>query len=168
MEFTPPIPSFRLGELRKNAWPRPHRSGINTAIGILYEVVFRNAGIVGCVAVTGKVSNMQIRNGDKMKVLRRKLRDQSRQIRKRLLIHCEWAVLLLEIDIEIDDIGRDMIGAQTLCNFHYSRLRRIAVAGLLKPETPDRRKCGCPSQPRICLHDMLWSGSVKHVVIQRT
>src|SRR5882762_11370226 len=98
-------------------------------------MITRGSGVVGHVTVTGIVSNMQIGNGDNVKVLCRKLRDHPWKIRKPILIHRERTILLLIIDIQIDSIGGDMVRAQMVRNFENSRLRRIAVTGLLKPKT---------------------------------
>src|SRR5712692_4549127 len=111
---------------------------------------------------------MQIRDDDSMEVLRGKLRDHSGKVGKTIVIYGERAVLLLEVDIQIDDVGGDMIRSQTVCDFDHSRLRRVAVTRLLIAESPERGKRRSPSQPGVRLHYLFRSGSIKNIVIQRS
>src|ERR1700720_4601735 len=108
---------------------------------------------------------MQIRNDDGVEVLRFKLRDHSGKVREALAIYSEGTVLFLVVDIQINNVGGDMIRSQAVCDLDHSRLRGVTVTRLLKPESPDRRKWHGSGQPRVCFYYVLWSRSVKDVVI---
>src|SRR4029077_1545717 len=168
IESAPPVAGLRARKVREDAGAWPHGAGIDCAVGILYKVVAGNASVVGQVAVTGEVCDMQIRNDDRVEVLRFKLRDHSGKVRKTFAIYCEGTVLLLVVDIQINNVGGDMIRSQTVCNFDHSRLRGVTVTRLLISKTPDRREWHGSSQPCVSFYYMLRSRSVKDVVIQRS
>src|ERR1700747_1133336 len=111
---------------------------------------------------------MQIRNEDSVEVLRGELRDHSWKVRKPFAIYGERAVLLLVVNVQINNVGRDMIRSKTICDFDYSRLRCVTVPRLLKAKSPHRRKWRGSGQPSVCFHHVLRSRSVKNVVIQRS
>src|ERR1700674_4023548 len=111
---------------------------------------------------------MQIRNEDSVEVFRGELRDHSGKVRKTFVIYGERAVLLLVVNIQINNVGRDMIRSETICDFDHSRLRCVTVTRLLKPQSPHRRKWHSSSQPCVSFYYVLRSRSVKYVVIQRS
>src|SRR5260370_42438427 len=97
---------------------------------------------------------MQICDDDCVEVFRSKSCDHAWKIGKAILIYGEWTILLLVIDVQVDDVGGDVGRAQTICGFKHARLRREAVAGLLKPPTPQGRKSHCARKPPISPDDL--------------
>ncbi len=57
----------------------------------------------------GELRNVQIGNGNHVKMIRFELSDHSSKVGKQAAIHSKRPVLFLEADIEIDRVGRDMI-----------------------------------------------------------
>src|SRR3984885_400640 len=141
----PPGASLCASKIRKDTGTRPYHARVNAAIRILYEVVTGNASVVGRIAVSRKVCDMQIRNRDHMKIFRGELCDHPGKVREAIAVHSKRAVLLLEINVQIDCIRGNVICPEPVSYFDHSRLRSIAIPGLLVAETPDRGKLCCPS-----------------------
>src|ERR1700729_3453866 len=92
----PPGASLCASKIRKDTGTRPYHARVNAAIRILYEVVTGNASVVGRIAVSRKVCDMQIRNRDHMKIFRGELCDHPGKVREAIAVHSKRTVLLLE------------------------------------------------------------------------
>src|ERR1700691_6168288 len=103
-----------------------------------------------------------------MKIHRAKFRDHAWKVGEAIMIDRERPVFILKLDIQIDDVGRNVIRSQTICDFNDSRLWYVTVTRLLISQSPLRRHWHSSSQPRICLHHLFWCRSIKHVVVQRS
>ena len=83
-------------------------------------------------------------------------------------IYGEGAIVILVVDVQIDSIRRDVIGAEAVGNLNDTRLWVVAVAGLLETERPEWRKgCGS-SEPGVGFDDVFGVGPVHQVVVDGT
>ena len=127
IEAPPPFTRLRPREIRKNARARPDGAGVNAAVPIFHKMVASCSALVRRVSVTGEFSDMQVGYGNHVEVLRGKLRDHPQKVGKRITIDGERSVLLLEIDVQINNVGGNVIRSQTIRDFDHSRLRGVAV-----------------------------------------
>ena len=168
VQIAPPHPRASLGEVRKHRRPRPDAARIDRAVRILHKFVARDSRVIGRVSVAGIVGNMQIGNRNGVEVLGGEFSNHAGEIWKVRLVDGEWPIVLLIVDVEVDGIDRDMIGAQAARHLQHSRLRVIAVAGLLVAQRPQRWQRRRPGQPGIGLHDLFRRRSIEKVLVQRT
>src|ERR1700688_1811629 len=124
-------------------------------------MVSGDTAIVRRITMVGEVSNVQIGDDNGMEIFGGKFRNHTGKIRKASAIDRKRPVLFLEIDVEKNHIGRNMVRSQPVGNFKHSRLRGVAVTRLLITESPNRRKRAGASQPCIGLHYLFRRGSIK-------
>src|ERR1700742_2114941 len=88
-------------------------------------------------------------------------------MRKLDLVHCERPMLVLEIDVEIDRIHRNLVCTEAICYLPYSCLGIVTKTRLLEPKRPQRRKRGRPSKPSVCGQHLFRIRSIKDVIVER-
>ena len=133
---TPPRTSLLAREVWKHTGAGPDSTCVNRPVRILHKMVPCNAAVVSEIALPGKVRDMRISDGHDMEIFRLELRDHSRKIGESCPVHREGAILILVVDVEIDCVGRNRIGSQSVCNFQHTCLRHVAVTRLLEAEGP--------------------------------
>ena len=97
----------------------------------------------------------------------RRSETKSGKVGERLGIDGEGPVLELVVDVEIEHVGGDAVGAETVGDFTYLRLGSVAVARLLESERPQRRQRRESGEIGVAFHDLLRSGAVEEVVVER-
>src|SRR5258708_30383577 len=151
VKIPPPFPSRLSREVRKDARSRPHLSHVNTAVGIVHEVISRHSCVVGRVVFARQVCDMKISNGDYVDSLLVQIADHLIKGWELCRIDRERTVLNLIIDIEINDIDGNLLLPEGICNLPHTRLSFVTVARLLKSKSPLRWK-GLPSYKLIHVH----------------
>ncbi len=116
VEATPPLASLGASEIGKYRRTRPHNADELAAVGLLDEVISGMACVVGLIVLVGQVCDVQVGDVDQMEMLLAQIGNKSRKIGESLRINREGAILDLIVDVEIDDVGRDLVGAQTIGN----------------------------------------------------
>src|SRR5713226_133562 len=94
--------------------------------------------------------------------------DEPGEVRERLRIDGERAVLKLVVDVEVEDVGGNPVGAETVGDLARLRFRRVGVARLLKAESPQRRERRRPGEIGVAFYDLLGSGAIEDVVVKRS
>src|ERR1035438_6363772 len=89
-------------------------------------------------------------------------------MREACWVHGEGAVLFLEIDVQIEDVGWYLVRAQARCDFAQSTFCLVAKARLLKSKRPPRRQRRQPGQPCVGHHYSLGVRTVEKIIIDRT
>src|SRR5215469_1839319 len=89
IKTTPPLASLRAREIGKHGWTRPYNANEFSAIVRLHEVVAGMAGVVGRIALVGRVGDMQVRDGHEAKVLPAQIGNQPGKIGKCFRVHGE-------------------------------------------------------------------------------
>ena len=136
VESAPPLPCLLSGEVRKDGESRPHSSYVRRAIRILNEMIPGRAGVIRSIAGVGDSSDMQIGDRYDVKMILLQLRQHFGKMRKACFVHSEGAFFLLEINIEIEDVGGNPVRAQPRCDFAQSAFGFVAKPRLLKPQRP--------------------------------
>ena len=129
VQRAPPLAHLCPREIRENALARPHLSDVHGPIWILDEVIVRQAFIVRFVA--GQLREVQIGDGDDLESFIPQILHHPLKVGEPLAINGERTFVLLIIDIEINDIGRNLAFAELTRNFANPGLGIIAVAALL-------------------------------------
>src|SRR6267378_159368 len=84
---------------------------------------------------------------------------------KAFTIDGEGSVALLEIDIEIDHIGRNFLCPQGRGDFADAGFRVVAVTALLIAETPERRQRRAADEAGVLLDYFLGVGAGEKIVV---
>src|SRR6267378_1665653 len=84
---------------------------------------------------------------------------------KAFTIDGEGSVALLEIDIEIDHIGRNFLCPQGRGDFADAGFRVVAVTALLIAETPERRQRRAADEAGVLLDYLLGVGAGEKIVV---
>src|ERR1700733_5805157 len=140
VQGSPPGARLLLGEIRKDAGPRPDATRINAAIRIFDKMVAGHPAVIREIVLIGHFGDVEIRYDDDVKVFLSKMSHHSRKIRKQLAVDSKGTILFLKTNVEIDGILRDMVCPEALRNLHHTRLWCVAVARLLKTKRPQRRQ----------------------------
>src|ERR1700730_7875903 len=77
-------------------------------------------------------------------------------------------MLFLEINIEIQDIGRNLVGPQPRGDFPQPGLRLITETRLLKTKRPQGREGRKSREPAICTNNLFGIRAAKHVIVDGT
>ncbi len=83
-------------------------------------MVASDAGVVRSVGSAGKPGDVQIGDGDDVEVIAFEVGQHLIKMGELLGVDGERTMLLLEIDIEVQDIGGDFVGAQTRGDFAHA------------------------------------------------
>ena len=167
IERAPPCTGLLASEIRKDTGTGPDFAGVDGTIRILDEMVACQASVKGAVVVSWKIRDVQVGDGDNVKVFRLELSKHSGKIREGRCVDCKGSIFLLEIDVEINRICRNRIRTKAISDFENARLREVAISRLLKAESPERRQRRSSREPCICFHDLLGRRAVEQVVVQR-
>src|SRR6266576_5599571 len=109
---------------------------------------------------------MEIGDGDEFESFLLQVSHQLFDRGKAFAIYGEGPIVLLIVDIEIDDVGRNLAFAELSGDLFYLRLRVIAVTALLVPEREEWRQ-GSPSDELCKLFNyVLGVGSVEKVIVE--
>ena len=90
--------------------------------------------LVRRVTSARNTGDMQIGNRDNMEVFALEVGQHLLKMRETLRVHGEGTMLLLEVDVQVDDIGGNLVGAQTGGNFAHASFGFVTEAGLLKAQ----------------------------------
>src|SRR5689334_9463435 len=108
---------------------------------------------------------MQVGNQNQMKVLLPQIRNQPGKIGEGLRINSEGPISVLIINIKVENIGRNLVGTETIGDFANLRFRSVAVTRLLETKTPKRRKRMSSGEVGVALHNLLRVGAIDQVII---
>ena len=165
VEGAPPFAGDLAGEVGEDGWAGPDDSGVGGAVWIFDEVVADGAGVVGGVAGVGEVGDVEVGDGDDVEVLGGKVGDHLGEVREGLGVYGEGAVVVLVVDVEVEGVGGDVVGAEGVGDGVDFGLRHIAVAGLLEAEGPEGWEgCGA-GEPGVGFDDVFGGGAVEEVVV---
>src|SRR5579862_7429870 len=128
IESAPPLPSLRPRKIRKDGEARPHNADKLTAIGILHKMIARMAGVIRRVSLIEGVRNVEVGDVDQAKMVFPQICNQAGKIRESLSIYRERPIPVLVVNVEVEHIGRNLVGAKMLRNLMHLRLRSVAVA----------------------------------------
>ena len=156
------------GEIGKDRRPGPHHSDVLTAIRFFDEVIAGVSRVVRNVVLTGDVRDVEVGDGDEVQVLLAEIGNEAGKIGKGNRIDGEGTIAKLVIDVEVDGVGGNSVGTQAIGDGAQGRFRRVAVAGLLKAESPEWRKRRRAGEIGISLHHFFGRGAVDEVVAKRT
>ena len=166
VERSPPFAGDLAGEVGEDRGAGPDDADVDGAVGIFDEVVAGDAGVVGGVAGVGEVGDVQVGDGDDVKVLSVRGRGSSgEKCGNCCRIDGEGAVLVLVVDVEIDGVGGDMVGAEAVGDLHDAGLGIVAVTRLLEAERPERRQRRRAGEPGVGFDDVFGIGAVDEVVV---
>ena len=90
------------------------------------------------------------------------------EVREAFPVDGERPIVLLVIDVEVDDVGGDLLRAKRTRDFVDARFRIIRVARLLEPERPDWCERGLPGQVGIAGEDGLRLRARDEIVVEIT
>ena len=111
---------------------------------------------------------MQVGDVDQMKMLFAQIGNQARKIRESFGIDGEGAILVLVVDVEVDHVGRNSVGAKTVGDFSNLRFGRVAVTRLLETESPQRRQRRRSGEIGVGLDNLFGRGAVEKVIVERS
>src|ERR1700733_8310429 len=102
-----------------------------------------------------------------MEMLFAHIRNESGKVRKSLGIDGERSILVLVVNVEVEHVGRNLVGAQTVRDFPHLRFGNIAISGLLKSQRPKRRQRRRSRQVGVAFQHLFRGWPIEHVVIKR-
>src|SRR5437868_2577163 len=109
VERAPPFASALAGEVREDGGPGPDLADVDGVVGILDEVVACDAAVVWSVLRVGEIGYVEIRDGDDVKILLLQVRNHLREVLELDLVDGERAVMVLEIDVQVDRVRWDFV-----------------------------------------------------------
>src|SRR5258708_1147402 len=136
VETPPPLTRAGAREVRKHRRAGPDDTYELAAIGVLYEMVARRTALIGGVALAGRMGDAQVGNCDQRQMLLAAIRHQPRKVGKGSRIDGEWPVLVRGIDVKIEHVGRDLVGAKAVGDLPDFGFRSVAIARLLEAKSP--------------------------------
>src|SRR5580700_4123687 len=109
VEGAPPCARLLPGEVWKHTGTGPDFAGKDGAVRVLDEVVSCNAAVEGRVILAGKICDMEVRNCHNVKIFSLELGNHAGKIREGCCVDAEGTIFLLEINVEIDSVGRNRV-----------------------------------------------------------
>ena len=164
IESAPPLATALLSEVGEGGGAGPDGSDVGGAVGVFDEVVACGAGVEGGVA--GKFGNVQVSDDDGVEVLFGEVVDHLGEAREVLCVDGEGAVLVLVVDVEIEGVGGEVVGAEAVGDFHELGLVHVAIAGLLKTKGPEGRNGRGAGEPGVGFDYFFRIGAVEEVVVE--
>src|SRR2546422_7997692 len=140
VETAPPVASAGEREIRENTRAGPDLADIDGAIRIFDKDVALHTRIIGRVTFVGIPGDVQVGDRNRVKSLGAEVFDHLLESRKVLTVDGEGAIAVLIIDIQVDDVGRDLFLAERFRNLADTSFGIVAVAALLIAEGPVRRQ----------------------------
>ena len=110
---------------------------------------------------------MQVGDVDEMEMLLAQIGNESGKVRESFGIDGERSILVLVVDVEIEHVGGNLVGAQTVGDLPHLRFGSVAVARLLESKRPQRRKRRRSGQIGVAFDDLFRSGAIEQVVVER-
>src|SRR5207302_2228817 len=109
VETSPPFSSLGTGEIRKDRRARPDDADKLASIGILHKMISRMACVVWRIALVRRVRNMQIGDGNDVKVLFAQIGNESGKLGKAFRVDRKGAGSILIVDVEIKNVGVNFV-----------------------------------------------------------
>src|SRR6266571_4157103 len=166
VETAPPAASAGEREVWKDAWAGPDLADVDRAIRIFDENVVLHARIIGRVTLVRIPGDVQVGDRNRVKSFGAEVFDHLLESRKVLAVDGEGAIAVLVVDVEIDDVGRDLFLAEHFRNLADTRFGIVAVAALLIAEGPVRRQRRAANERGELFEDFLRLRSGEKVVVQ--
>lgn len=166
VEAAPPCASLGTSEVGEDRRAWPDDADEFAAVRIFYEVVACVTGVVRCVSLIGDVGDVEICDGDQMKMLFVEISDETREVRKCDGIDGERTVPVLVVDVEIYSVRRNLIRPQACGDLAQLGFGSVAVTRLLESEGPQRRKRRRAGEVDIAFYYLLWGGAIDEVVVE--
>src|ERR1035438_9938975 len=102
-----------------------------------------------------------------MEVLFAQIGNESGEVRESLGIDGEWSILVLVVDVEVEHVGRNLVGAETVGDLPSLGFRSVAVARLLEAKRPQRRKWRHSGEISVAFHDLFRRGAIEKIIVER-
>src|ERR1035437_2280506 len=102
-----------------------------------------------------------------MEVLFAQIGNESGEDRESLGIDGEWSILVLEVDVEVEHAGRNLVGAETVGDLPSLGFRSVAVARLLEAKRTQRRKWRHSGEISVAFHDLFRRGAIEKIIVER-
>ena len=164
VERAPPSARRCPGEIGKDARSGPDDAGIYGAVGIVREIVSCQSLVVRLVA--RELRDVQVGNRHEFESQRVEAADHAWEIGEALRVNRKGPVFFLIINVEIQNVRRDLLLAKRARDLLNARLRSVAVTRLLEPERPEGRKRRASREVRIALDHLLGVESVNEVIVE--
>ena len=164
-EGAPPGAGGGLGEVGEDRGAGPDGADVILAVE-LDEVVAGFARVVGGVGLAGEVGDVEVGDEDGVEVLGGEAVEEAGEVGVVGGIDGEGAVLVLEVDIEPDGVGGNLVGAEAVGDFVDLGFWKVGVAGLLVAEGPKGREGRRAGKPGVGLNDLFRVGAVEEVVVE--
>src|SRR6516165_2973789 len=89
-------------------------------------------------------------------------------MREAFAINCERPVFFLVVDVEVEDIGGNLVFAEAVGDFADAGFRIVAVAALLVAQCEQRRQRHAPGECGVVAEHTLGIRAIEEVVVERT
>ena len=86
------------------------------------------ARVVGSVASIRQVRDVEVSDPDNVKVVLLQIRQHRNEMRETLGIYREWPITFLIVDVQVERVRRNPVGAQSLCDSTQLRFGFVTVA----------------------------------------
>src|ERR1700684_4222399 len=102
-----------------------------------------------------------------MKVLLAQIGNESGKVGKSSGIDRERTIPVLIVDVEINDVGGNPVGAEAIGDLLDLRFRSVAVARLLEAKRPQRRKRRRSGEVGIAFDYLFRRRAIEKIVVER-
>src|SRR5690606_21535953 len=149
--LSPPVTRFFISEVGEVAPPGPYLPAVWCSVGVFDEGILLEAFVIRFIS--GFDLYARIANYHYLKTEVPQLLNKFGGVDEVLLIPCEDFVLVHVVDIEHDDIRRNILFAKCSGHAEYFHIRIIAVTALLIAYAPAGRQVNAAGEPGIVIED---------------
>ena len=130
-------------------------------------MIARKAGVIWRITLIGQIGDVEIDDRHQIDTLIAHIADQPLHVRKRLLVDGERPVAILIVDIEPDDVEREIVLAESRREIADRRVRTIAPPRLLVAQRPFRRERRLAGEIGVAANDVTRRRSRDQIIIDR-
>ncbi|MNJ64176.1 hypothetical protein D3C77_601190 [compost metagenome] len=129
MKSSPPLPSVFVRKIREYTWARPYITHVIGSIWSLTEASFLNALLIDFITILNFDSRINNRYNTNAKLL--ELLHHPSWFRKTFRIERKYFIIRHIMNIEINDITRNLLISKIMCQLHHFFLIHITESRLL-------------------------------------
>src|SRR5215203_2396719 len=160
--LSPPLARLGVGEVGEGAHAWPNDVVVLLALARLaVKIPLPSLGVYGVVLVH---LHAGIDDGDHPEALLPQVGDQAPRVGEAVLVPGEDPVALHVVDVQVDNIARDVPLPETTRDLAHLFLVHVGVAALLIPQSPQRRHRGAARELGVAVDYLPWGRPTEDVV----
>ena len=164
MMICPPVSHFFPAKIREYRFARPYFIHINISLGVFCKIAFFNTFLIHEIAVLFLCSRIDNRHRLETKLFHFVTKHAFFIII--FFVPCKHFEIVHVVNIQMNDIARNLQFAIFLCNFHDILCGCVAPAGLMIAQCPKLWQRCSSSKVCIIFDDLCHGLSAKNVIIQ--